>query len=341
MNGVLNTLEAERLITDEEALVAYSAEELGAPDHTIGCEFELMAGAIETTPKLIPAKKFKYTPDRRFMIAECRNSLAELGFGTDNDGLYEIKTPAAQHPVSLSVATRGLIRAGFLPDQSGCEVTTHISVGTQNRSIESQETKVRLINLLRLVEMSGGSTVDRLVRDPKNSYIGTGGWNYKGRAGIETDAYPQADECRWEGNFNGRVEFRSLAYVDMKQFEQTLDSVFFLSRALLSENEQASDIYAQFEAWFEDYRKQNYLSEVHVDKLHKIRFEKGLSHYIEPFAEHMEKADLTDLKAKTAETVDAVKAAFDAPAIELPTTNVKLKKPKPKNPRSFRLSKVI
>ncbi|MEK7599988.1 MAG: hypothetical protein AAB462_03055 [Patescibacteria group bacterium] len=278
-----------------------------------------MPKATEVTPKLSPIKDVASKLDGRFVIADCKNSLKKLGFGTDTDGLYEIISPAAQHPLALSVAARGIIRAGLLPDRSEREVTTHVSIGTLNKTIDSKETRIRLINLLRAVELAGGSTADRLVKDPRNSYIGGSGWNYKGQAGIEVDLRPQSEHggCQWQGQDTSRVEFRSLAYSNIEQFGQTLDAVYFLSRGLLCEEGEAAEIYAGFEKWFDDYREQNGLGNIEPYALNRVRFKRTLRTYIEPFAEHIERGDLTGVKQQTAETVDAIKEAFDIPSIEL------------------------
>lgn len=303
----LHRLEAEQLVDASDIELAQAAMRSGVADHTIGYELEVLSSAASQTPELEDRGK-------KGAFAAAADAMQEFGYGVCNDGMYEAKSPAAEHPLPLAVATRGLVRAGWLPELATGVVTAHVSVGSSALREKDTEHQQYLVQMLRAVELAGGTTVGRLMAPvtaarrmkEKNARFS---WNVRGRLGINTGRRVLE---QWEG-YNSRAELRTLRYIHPAQFADTLDKVYYLSRGLFSHPKTAaSDIYGDFADWFSDYRQTHGLPDEDIASVpaHGTVAVGRLERYLKPYAEHMADHDRRELIGRTRETVSELREEF-------------------------------
>jgi hypothetical protein len=293
-------LESDNLITSKEYALASLAEDAGYDGHTIGYEVEVLGSAREDIPNIRPGDSAQ---------TAFRNAAAvkRYSYGVSPEGQYELQSPAARHPLALQIATRGIVRAGWLPDRTKGVVTAHVSIGTAESQAHLEHNSIRLVNLLRTVELLGNTTPSRLLAPtrphPDGSSRLSSYWNCRGTAGL---SFTESQKL-WEGK-NNRVEFRTLGFYSPGQFGGVLDSVYFLSQALLAPRETPLGAeYAGLETDTEEYFSENKLPAVEPELLDRPDEEALLAEYIAPYAAHLATADRSAFKARVLATVENIK----------------------------------
>ncbi len=274
----LVALEDAGHISSDELNSGLAAEASGTPGHTIGYELEVLRSAGLDIPK---AQGFSDD-----IQESCRNEVSLYEFGVTEDGLYEIQSPYAQHPLSLAIATRGLIRTGWLPENTSGTITGHASIGTEVSGTAVRREELRLIHSLRIVELLGASSPGRLMSplDGATNNDAKKRWNCKGTAGVM--AASLADGKSWWVGTNTRVEFRTLQYRNLEQWGTTLDTLYLLSRAQLTEpGNAAANIYNDFYNWTQEYFESHRLPLFHyfIDLENVDEFR----NYLKPYALHL------------------------------------------------------
>jgi hypothetical protein len=294
MLEAIENLESDQRINALEADTARQAQAAGTKSHTIGYEVEIYPSATSEVPVLEEATELK--PELK---AEYVDALLSYGYTLGEDAVYELSSPSAKHPLALVVASRGIERIGWLPREAKGLVTAHVSIGSsENKLLRETSVTYRLINLLRAVDIAGGTTPGRLLApvggaeamekdDDRDTSLFS--WNKRGIAGVAVSF--NTEDTQWHGK-NKRVEFRTMRYQSLEQFGLSLESLYFLSRGLLAgESNPASNLYNQFEDWFRDYQQANGLPniELNPDLLEDFDFTepKALAEYIEPYADHL------------------------------------------------------
>lgn len=329
MLAAARQMSSRGLLLPQEFDLAVNAHYTGSPEFTIGNEAEVMPTAIDRTP-LLAGMDPDLTSDEHFydkpVVAACLSLLNDLGYAYNGyDGVYEIKSPVAQHPTSLAIATRGLVRAGLLPEQAAeLDVTVHTSIGSSVPIQDGSATHYRLVRMLRAVEALGASDEPRLMGELKNELGDEYNWYKRGLAGVNLVVRHEADRdgqtTWWEGN-NNRVEFRSLSYKNPGQSDRSLELIYTLSRGLLSKDAAVAKVYAEYDAWLQNYQRRHGLTDISDpsnQELCKIPDEKAqrprraslLRLYLKPYAEHVKTADKTELTQKTDETVGRLQELF-------------------------------
>lgn len=310
-------MEADNLIGSEQLEHAARAEGVGTPDHTIGYELEVFEAAAA---RIIQTKKLSRYMHR--IPGECAREIGKYAYRASSDGVYEIISPAAQHPESLIVGTQGLIATRWLPQQAAGIVTAHISIGTTESVPGHSDTHNRLISMLRAIDLTGGSSPERLTAK-ETSF----GWYYCGHLGVVASEGIASRTTRlrnktaWQGS-NNRVELRSLEYRNSRQLASTITAAYYLSRGLLAEpGSIAAEIYMDFESWFDNYCADNKLvntARMDNDETYLIGG-KAFESYIESYADHFSVVPFTNLEDKVRTTVTRLKNHFEG-GISTPTT---------------------
>lgn len=311
MYSTIDKFASSGLINRDEAASACDAEAAGTDTHTIGYEVEVLASA---RPDISRAKNIRYNDD---LYWKCYDKLGPYGYDVGMDGLYEIQSPVAKHPHSLEVATRGLANYGWLP-KKGTKglVTSHVSVGTSiNIGAEDYSTLLEhTTDILRAVEMFGGSTPTRLSAPLRSAFkgdddIANKSWNQKGEYGVKMVPIGRMNKTfiAWEGD-NSRIEFRTLGYYNPKQYGAMLNAVYFLTRGLFTSDESAGEIYDNYSDWIRDYYDANDLPRMVPHEGSSRR--EVLDEYLSPYVDHLAHADLTDMRNKTSETIRDLQEEF-------------------------------
>lgn len=310
---MINTLaefEANKFITSEEVDSSLTAIDAGTETHTIGYEVEVLESAREDVPNIPDDEADIDTQER------CEDALKPYGYHVGYDGIYELSSPAANHPHALVIATRGLVRSGWLPDGTRGMVTSHVSIGTAEPMLGVEANQERLITMLRAIEQLRGTTPNRLMspfnyvngRDLDTSYYA---WDQKGQLGVNID--DDTSYSSWEGR-NNRIEFRTFGYYDPDQFGTVLDNTYYLSRGLLSRNNtSAADIYEDYEEWLRTYFDDADLPSVPTDALDnfaRIHDKDLFRWYMEPYADHLAHGNKEPLRFKTRLAVLALREEF-------------------------------
>jgi hypothetical protein len=274
---------ADQLISQEEAGLALAAHAAGSDEHTIGYELEVLGTAKSDVPNIGDEINADTAPT-------CELQVEPYEYIVGHEGLYELKSPPAQHPTPLVVATRGLARLGWLPAEAKGLVTSHVSVGTTLELEPDSDQHDGLITLLRAVEMTGGTNANRLIapiREASQGNFDTKWWNSRGRLGVDIPTGEKKGDD-WIGKSN-RVEFRTLGYYSPNQFGRTLVNLFFLSRGLLAPpGSKPYEIYADFEAWFQEYLASNGLP--NGEDVILAGSVNALRNYLEPYVAHLNNA---------------------------------------------------
>jgi hypothetical protein len=317
MLATIKRFESDGFIESEMVDVVRQAEVSGTYRHTIGYELELLPSAGSETPRLvdeeIEGKEIKY---------EAFKALYKYDYEVASDGVYELLSPPSRHPTTLALATRGIIRTGWLPETPNGVVTAHVSIGS-SKDIRGPDQQNRLINLLRAVEMADGTTPGRLyspIRQAKamgpNVDADNFSWAIRGIAGVMKDI--RLDDEDWRGR-NNRIEFRTIRYQSPDQFGTTLEALYFLTRGLLSgQKRPAHAIYAQFEEWFKKYQQAYGLPDIADCSLalddKRVSIE-ALSEYLVPYIYHLGNENRSALKSQVGQTVGQLAAAFNMPRV--------------------------
>ncbi len=308
----IELMRAGDFIEPSEAGAARASIEALTSPLTIGYELEVMPPAIETTPAL-KALRSVGVPQTNYrqILMDCVENLEELDFKNDaGDALYEVVSPPTNSPLALEVATQGLIRAGLLPKEATeVEITAHASLGIPNQIPQFSTDHYRAIRMLRMVDMLGGSTKNRLINTCEfpefdASYI----WHLRGIAGVSTVIQ---NRTKWLGD-NNRLEFRSLAYLNSTQFGETLERLYFLGTALFGQNKLAQSVYIDLDDWFKKFQRANGLPDASSSSKYvcpETSF-KRFGAYIRPYAEFIEKGDVSELRQKTDAIIAWVKEQF-------------------------------
>jgi hypothetical protein len=317
------------LLSPEEFNLAANAHNSGSPEFTIGNEAEVMPAAIDRTPLLVGMDPGLITGEHYYdkpAVAGCLGILSNLGYDYNGyDGVYEIKSPVAQHPTSLAIAARGLVRAGLLPAQAAeLDVTIHTSIGTPTPVPAGSAMHHGLVRMLRAVEALGASDEPRLIGELSGELGDEYNWYKRGLAGVNLVIRQEEDRdgqtTLWKGN-NNRVEFRSLSYKNPGQISRSLELIYTLSRGLVSEDAAVAKVYAEYDAWLQDYQRRHSLTdisdpshqelcEIPDEKAQRPRRASLLKLYLQPYAEHIKTADKTELTEKTDETLGQLQQLF-------------------------------
>lgn len=307
----LKNMEYDGLINRGEATAARNSRDRFVMHHTLGYELEILRSAAPSIPRAQHIVVDPYV-NSDVLPSKCENELYKYGFDTNYDGLYELISPVAGHPVALSVATRGVIRAGWLPERTRGVITAHISVGTRVPIYERPDLEAQAIRILRATELVGGSVPGRLLRPLVTNGHHKMYWNRIGRLGVYTPytSNPNA----WLGG-NNRIEFRSLRYTSHAQFEATLQTIYYLTRGLLApESRPGNTIYGDFDKWFQNYCATHGLPEATADI-----DDRNIGPYLGPYVQHFSLQRHTTLSDKVRTTVTRLKNHFDG-GVSTPTT---------------------
>lgn len=318
MISVLERLRDDGLITSSEAEEAILAAGDTDQDHTIGYELEVLPTAADETPRVERLKVADEDTYRESMFDALRQELSPYGYGIAAEGEYELKSPPANHPLPLAVATRGLVRAGWLPETADGMVTAHVSIGYPRDGADRKSTKDRMVDVLRAVELSGGSTPGRLnapvrITRERRKLDFSPSWNRYGFLGIAERYGP-----RWQSQ-QRRAEFRTLRYTSSDQFGAAMEHIYFLTKGLLSaEGSDARLIYDEFADWFGDYRREHSLPEAGSipgsDESSRHVMDAGvLDAYMRPYVDHLGRGDTAEIRDRVAETTGSLAEAFDIP----------------------------
>ncbi len=300
-------------ITSGEHAAAILAENSGTAAHTIGYEMEVLSSAAPDVPNIGPDYKDK---DRKTVLERCRLDLATFGYGVDDDGVYELQSPVATHPQSLATTTLGVVRRGWLPNESTGLVTAHVSIGTAESRRMLNLREQAFIDILRAVELLRGSTPERLlspVTKAQRVYSDRAdySWNCKGTLGVMLAPDAANYDPNWQGG-NHRVEFRTLGYYSTSQFSKILDGVYYLTRGLLAPLMSPPSIIAtDYHNWLQDYFDAHKLpaatKTVREDDRENTA---GLESYLRPYADHMATREHQILKVRTRASVLALQEEF-------------------------------
>lgn len=317
----LDDLYHNGFISSDELGDAMRAQGYGSEYHTIGYEVEALPSAQADI-----AKVRDITTDvklRSHRMAEYE--LNQYDYGVGSDGLYELQSPPADHPLALIVATRGLARMGWLPGDNGTNgrVTSHVSIGTpvdvSNLVKSSSDYGIDFLQdtalLLRNIEMIGGTTASRLAgplrqaninRSPTAQYS----WNQKGEYGFLADSIPpfRSFDDLWVGT-NDRIEFRTLSYYNPHQFSTMLNAVYYLTRGFLDINEPgANDVYLDHNEWMKNYCEDNDLPiDIYMPAGGENVYTDELVEYLEPYVQHLLAGDLEAVRSRTNQTVHDIR----------------------------------
>jgi hypothetical protein len=226
--------------------------------------------------------------------------------------LYETQSPISRHALPLIIATRGLARSGVLPNHAGDrDVTAHVNIGTTTELVDGSSTHHRLIRMLRVVELLGGSNKTRLTIALEQPSELDQKWHTRGTAGVNLHV---SNKTQWVGK-NNRAELRSLFYKNPDQFGRTLETIYYLSRGLLSTDGLANQVYDYFDSWLVNFLRWNNLEDIggeNYDNInHRVCDEAYIANYIGPFAQHLETADKTELIEETTDTIERLKQVFN------------------------------
>ncbi|MFO0971563.1 MAG: hypothetical protein U0520_04445 [Candidatus Saccharimonadales bacterium] len=312
IEGALQTLERDGFILPAEGALARRSLELGINDHTIGYELEVLPSAAGG----LGALQCGWFDNGALWILwkNCVAEMLEYGFGVDDDGLYELQSPASTHPKALEIATRGIVRTGWLPGvvRRGA-VTAHVSVGIADRTPLPFSYQQDLTRLLRTVELAGrATTAQRLAYPLKKAEVDHDacvryGWNYGGLVGVST-SHRSVRSNSWEGD-NQRIEFRTLGYYSPSQLGRVLDTMYYLTRGLFSfEGTPARKVYDELDQWLKQYFLDKRLPEVEqvFDEYESLE---SLTSYLRPFIVHMRK-NRSELRGRVNECVDNLREEF-------------------------------
>lgn len=324
MHAVIDTLHKADLLSDQERALAHAAQDAGTPEHTLGYEVEVLSSAADDVPKL------------NLPFLEHREA-ETLGYGVGTDGIYELQSPPANHPIALALATYAMTRAGWLPNGTAGRITAHVSIGTPHIITDYPQESIfapgnagyrehltRFVTMIRAVELLGHTTVSRLIapirraKDPESDDYGHTlmAWNDKGWGGVKI--YWNAELGQEWGNSN-RVELRTFGFYSPEQFSKLLTTIYFLSRGLTSgPNSEARVIYGDYEQWLRDYLEDHRLPAFTVNNINTRR---EFASYIEPYVEHLASSDRSVLIAQTNATVDALTETFGLQHLRLPKFN--------------------
>ncbi len=137
-------------------------------------------------------------------MESCRETIG-LGIPSrGQDGLWEFSHRPAWHNKTLLEEVSQLVGAGLVPEERS--VPIHITLG-------GVEADSRLQLVLRILELSGNSSIERLSNtDPAS------GWARRGRAGV-------SPRSKWKlelGQTKG-AELRTLVFQNLQQFERLLE----------------------------------------------------------------------------------------------------------------------
>lgn len=304
-------------ISPDEAAEAKTAHLAGDPTFTMGFELELLPEGRINTPAIAP-RNLSVDGPRYWEEERQRDTIEQLGFKVEADGVYEAVSPVASHPLPLAIATKGIVRAGLIPAETeGLEVTAHINLGSKTEVQYNTPLFVQMIRLLRVLELSGGTTTDRILQSLRPGQGGEGRrWHTRGIAGVSNTTL---FGTQWQGDAH-RVELRSLEYRNPEQFGQTLDRAYHLGRALLSGG-AAKTVYDEFDAWFIRYQKANGITDITKmetkDRKHLLEFPDAdfrslLIRYFMPYLTHMDRADKSGLTDKLRHVIDNLRDIFEA-----------------------------
>jgi hypothetical protein len=329
LRHALYRLEEKNWLRPEEVEQALIADKQGHPSHTIGFELEVLPSAAKETPKCAEYKE-KYWSEFRLCAEDLDPEIDDdehnYAFAIEEDGVYEISSPPSFSPEALAIAVRGLVRSGWLPERAKGVVTAHVSVGTTESVEPGSTNERRMIRLLRCVELAGGSTPGRLYAPIKAARIPEGfregdtevSWNQKGFLGLK---YGVDEGCSgsdlWIGEAN-RVELRTLRYQNVKQFGTTLETVYYLTGALLSSDSHIASAYDEFEEWYKGYCGENGLADLSELGCAPRKIARDLSlftKYLKPYVDHFSSDKISGFQAKVAETVKDVKSLCDEVAV--------------------------
>lgn len=282
MRETLQRLAKDQLISATENQEALVAQRTGSAAFTIGYELEVQRSAVDDIPRLREEENLAAV---ELTAAE---TLEAYRFRVEGDGVYEVISPPARHPYPLAVATRGIVKSGWLPEQTGGLITTHVSIGAAAKYSPEQCDTERLIKLLRLLELMGGSSSRRLLRplaiaEQKNLDHTRNSWNQRGYAGVSVN---NNLSTYWQGN-NERIELRTFRYAKVSQHAATLALTYYLTRALIAPpTHTAKGLYVGLEAHFLEYLEGSKLPTA-VPSRDDLNTRDGFTAYFLPFADHL------------------------------------------------------
>lgn len=325
MRTAIDNLAEQSLITSYEHSVATAAMDADTPEHiTMGYELEVLSTAVDSAPKLRALRDLppaqQYESDE---VYERATELRNLGFkifinqDDSSDGLYEVQSDPTPNALPLAVVTRGIARAGYIPTEADeLQVNVHVSLGSPQIIAYERLQTHQFIRMLRVVEMLGGSSRERLTYGILHSSDQTQDWHIRGVGGV---AIGHSQHTQWKDDRANRVEFRSLEYRDPLQFADMIERIYFMGRAILSDQPEVQSAYQSFDDWLVDYLGKHELPNIQSSTLDSYRFSKrkydNLLYYLGKYAKHVEEKGTEELEAVTNSTIIELREAFGAPVI--------------------------
>jgi len=302
----LDRIHADGHITDAEHADARAAH-LAAPwSTTIGYELEVFPSAAPDIPR------GKELHDNPYSING--SPVAPYGYVVGDDAYYELSSPHSRHPYALEVATRGLVRAGFLPDDSDGWVGAHVSIG--HPILYPTRLQDSFIRMLRMVELSGGTNAMRLsapIRqaEAKSRLFSNCSWAVKGSLGVYALGQPEFPGRKQDSKTTckSRFELRSLAYDNPDQFGITLDLIYMLSRGVLAgKHTKAYSIWRDIEEWmlFESDLPDHSSKRVWARASSQNN---GFASYLMPYVELLESGDNAPVAHRVLEAAKSIAQA--------------------------------
>lgn len=315
MEQSASNLFRDGFLTQSDLLTLVREETAGTSSHTLGCELEVPYATGSEVPKAAPLLpqdavdplQAMYIGDKAQRV--CAAEVADYGFTVADDELFELQSPPAKSPAALSIALRGLVKCGWLPETPQGMVTAHVSIGTTSN--EALHSKERFIRMLRLVELAGATSADRLLEPARLAFADGNdnplrSWNRRGLAGVDIGS-DDAEEVRWEGT-NKRVEFRTPQYRGVVAFGDVLSAIHYLSRGLVEATDSHAGLrYQELELWFREYQAAHMLPEPTPDMSMSAR---ALYAYMYPYANHLENNNLAELRTRTVRAVNDLREEF-------------------------------
>lgn len=217
----------------------------------------------------------------------------------DNDAIYELKSPYAKHPLALEIATRGVVKSGYLPYRSSGLVGVHANLGIYTEDIALYEDS--FIRLLRMVELLRGTTARRLSR-PVTLAVAKGtdivddkSWNCSGTLGVAlekgfSDPFPVSSKAR--------VEFRTLGYWDPSQLGTGLELLYYLGHGVTARpGSPLRQVWEELEQWFKE-RTDLPDHDTHFSSFEDRDQLDSISTYLQPYASRIARNKNADIQQK-------------------------------------------
>ncbi len=314
MLQTIERLESDHYISAEEARLAYAAEAEQIGQTTCGYEVEVCTSAAKDMPLL---NGLDSRADWREIIA-IANAAQPYGFNVGIDGMYELSSPVG-HPLSLIVATRGLVRMGLLPRRTTGLVTDHQNYGVAVDGVTLQrDHRDAITRLARVLELRGNTTPKRLrspivAAEPKQGHIAKPGWNIRGVAGVHLQGIEDIEEdnkTHWEGD-RSRIEFRTLALRSLEQFEQLqVDSFVLVEAKMAPYTSELARLYRDFDYWLCEFFHDKGLPATLGNLAYEPTNIRLLKEYIEPFAALLEQGSCQAAIQKTDQVIEHLREVF-------------------------------